>query len=168
MTDANSAVNLPTIPAEFPREGRLVGIDYGTVRIGVAITDATQQWPSPWENYNRKDLAADLVWFQKLVKEERVVGIVIGLPVHISGLESQKSIEVRAFAKWLQAGTGLPIRLFDERYSSAQAEEMLLSAGFTKKSRKERLDKLAAQIILASFLESDRSQQKALPLEDGK
>ena len=158
-------MTLPLQP-DFPSEGRLAGIDFGTVRIGVALTDATQKWPSPWENYNRKDLASDLAWFQKLVQDERIVGLVIGLPVHTSGQESQKSQQVRAFARWLQAGTGLPIRLFDERYSSSQAQELLLSAGYSKKSRQERLDKLAAQIILAAFLESDRTQQQALPLED--
>lgn len=146
-----------TIP--LPRQGRLAGIDYGTVRIGVAITDPGQILASPFENYTRKNPAADAEFFRLLAKEERLAGFVVGLPVHTSGQESQKSIEVRAFARWLGELTGLPIALFDERYSSAQAEQALLAAGLTSKRRKQRLDMLAAQVMLAAYLESSRNNE---------
>ena len=142
----------------LPREGRLAGIDYGTVRIGVAITDPDQRLASPLENYTRRDLITDANWIKKLAESERLAGFVVGLPVHTTGEESQKSAEARRFGKWLAETTKLPVRFFDERFTTANAEALLLDAGLTKKQRKERLDKLAAQILLAAYLESTRSE----------
>lgn len=138
----------------LPTTGRLAAIDYGTVRLGVAITDPDQRLASPLENYTRRSLALDRQWLEQLAKNERVVGLVIGLPVHTSGNESQKSREARKFGEWVREVTSLPIVFFDERYTSAHAEALLLDAEFTKKRRKERLDKLAAQILLTAYLES--------------
>ena len=139
-----------------PREGRLAGVDYGTVRIGVAICDPGQSLASPYENYNRRTLELDAAYFKKLVAEERIVGLVVGLPLHNDGNESQKSREARQFAAWLAEQTQLPVQLYDERFTSALAEQYLAAGELTKKKRKARLDMLAAQILLASFLESDR------------
>lgn len=140
----------------LPRMGRLAGIDYGTVRVGVAITDPEQRFASPLQIYSRRDVAADLAWLERLVRDEAIVGFVVGLPVHTSGQESQKSHEAREYGKWIAQQTGLPVRYFDERYTSAHAEGLLLAADLTRKQRKERLDKLAAQIMLAAYLESSR------------
>ncbi len=152
---------------DFPPDGRLAGIDYGTVRIGVAMTDAARTLASPYENYTRRGEAADAIRFQQLVREEDVVGFVVGLPNHISGAESQKSREVRDFAGWLQRVTDKPVRLFDERYSTAEALQLLDAAQLTRKRRKKRLDMVAAQQILAAFLESNRPDDASLPLDDG-
>jgi putative Holliday junction resolvase len=143
--------------ADFPRVGRLAGIDYGTVRIGVAVTDPDQRLASPLENYTRRDKAADAAWIKCLAADERIAGFVVGLPVHTSGLESQKSLEAREFGQWIAEQTGLPLCYFDERYTSAHAQALLMEAGLTSKRRKERLDKLAAQIMLTAFLESTRA-----------
>jgi len=144
-------------PADsFPHTGRIAGIDYGTVRIGVAVTDPDQRFASPLENYSRVSEAADAAWLQRLTKEERLAGFVVGLPVHTDGNESRKSLEAREFGKRLDELTGLPVRFFDERYTSAQAEALLQEAGFTSKRRKERLDMLAAQLMLTAYLESSR------------
>ncbi len=94
---------------EFPTTGRLAGIDYGTVRIGVAITDASRILASPLENYNRRSLEADADYFRRLTDQEQIVGFVVGLPVHSSGQESQKSAEARGFGQWLRAVTGRPV-----------------------------------------------------------
>jgi putative Holliday junction resolvase len=144
----------------LPRQGRLAGIDFGTVRIGVAITDPDQRLASPLENYTRRDLAADAVWVKRLAESERIAGFVVGLPVHTTGEESQKSAEARRFGAWLAELTQLPVRYFDERFTTANAEALLLDAGLTKKQRKERLDKLAAQILLAAYLDSTRSESE--------
>jgi len=149
----------------LPRVGRIAAIDYGTVRLGVAITDPDQKFSSPLENYTRRNPALDAKWLADLARLERVAGFVVGLPVHTSGNESQKSIEARKFGKWVAELTQLPVALFDERYTSAQAESMLLDAEFSKKRRKERLDKLAAQILLAAYLESDRTGEGAAAIE---
>src|ERR1051325_993290 len=96
----------------LPRMGRLAAIDYGTVRLGVAITDPDQRLASPLENYTRRSLTQDAAWLINLVQGERIVGFVIGLPVHTTGNESQKSREARQFGQWVAEQTGLPIRFF--------------------------------------------------------
>lgn len=150
----------------LPRMGRLAGIDYGTVRIGVAVTDPEQRLASPLEIYTRRDAAADAAWLARLVVSERIIGFVVGLPVHTSGKESQKSAEARKFAKWIAEQTQLPVRLFDERYTTAQAEALLIGAELTRKQRKARMDKLAAQILLAAYLESSREDDEPGRLDD--
>lgn len=150
----------------LPRQGRLAAIDYGTVRIGIAVTDPDQRLASPLENYNRRNETLDAAWIKRLATEERIVGFVIGLPVHTSGKESQKSSEAREFGNWVATITGLPVQFFDERYTSVHAEELLMEAGFTSKARKQRLDKLAAQILLAAYLESSRSDGPPGAIED--
>lgn len=131
-----------------------MGIDYGTRRIGIAITDPAQSIASPLENYTRGDDASDRRRFQHLVAEERVARFVVGLPVHLDGSESQKSTEARQFARWLAEATGVEVDLFDERFTTYEAEQYLAEAQLTKKKRKERLDKLAAQIMLTAYLEA--------------
>lgn len=148
----------------FPHNGRIAGIDYGTVRIGVAVTDPEQRFASPLENYTRVGQAADAAWFKRIATEERLVGFVVGLPVHTDGNESRKSFEARQFGKWLVELTGLPVRYFDERYTSAQAEALLQEAGFTSKRRKQRIDKLAAQLMLTAYLESSRQGEGSAAL----
>ncbi|QDU93510.1 Holliday junction resolvase RuvX [Lignipirellula cremea] len=153
-------------PSVLPASGRLAGIDYGTVRIGVAISDPSQMLSSPLENYNRGDLKADERFFRRLVEEERLVGFVVGLPIHLDGSESQKSTEARTFGDWLQQLTNLPVVYYDERFTSLEAGRLLEGARLTKKKRKQRLDKLAAQILLAGYLESSRRHEAAQGLDD--
>lgn len=134
--------------------GRVAAIDYGTVRIGIAISCPERRFASPLENYNRQSQEKDAARFVRLVEEETVALFVVGLPIHLDGGESQKSKEARDFAKWLHELTGVQVALFDERFTSAQAEQMLQGANLTKKRRKARLDMIAAQILLSAFLEA--------------
>lgn len=124
------------------------------MRIGVAISNASRTLASPYEIYARRNPTLDAEYFVKLVKNEAIVQFVVGLPVHTHGGESQKSIEAQTFGKWLTEKTGVPVDYFDERFTTAFAEQLLQDAGLTKKRRKERLDKLAAQILLTAYLES--------------
>ena len=107
----------------LPREGRLAGIDFGTVRIGIAVCDVGQSLSSPFENYNRRNERLDAQYFLKLVAAEEIVGWVVGLPVHMSGDESQKSQEARRFGAWLEQLTEVPVGYFDERYTTSMARE---------------------------------------------
>jgi putative Holliday junction resolvase len=134
--------------------GRIAAIDYGTVRIGVALSNASRTLASPHEIYARRNADLDAEYFRKLVRDEAVTLFVVGLPVHTSGRESQKSLEAQEFGRWLTETTGVSVEYFDERFTTAFAEQMLQDAGFTKRGRKERLDKLAAQILLTAYLES--------------
>ena len=147
-------------------KGRLAAIDYGTVRIGVAVTDYEQRLASPFENYTRRGDAADTAYFRRLADDERIERFVVGLPVHLSGNESAKSLEARRFGEWLANVTGRPVEYFDERYTSSEAERFLLDMGLTKKKRKEKLDKLAAQILLSAYLESQSRSEPPKSLDD--
>jgi putative Holliday junction resolvase len=147
-----------TIPLQ---KGRVAGIDFGTVRIGIAISDPDRTIASPLENYTRRGPDQDARRFRRLVDEENISLFVVGLPVHLSGLESQKSLEARKFGKLLEEITGVPVVFFDERFTSVEAEQHLIGADMTRKKRKERLDKIAAQILLAAYLESDSKNSEA-------
>ena len=137
-----------------PRADRVVGIDYGTVRLGIAFADMEVGIATTWENYTRRSPKADAEYFRTLVREQRATRFVVGLPVHLNGEESQKSFEARNFGEWLTAETGVPVEYFDERFTSFEAEQALEQAGLTRKKRKARLDMLAAQIMLAGWLEA--------------
>lgn len=154
MSDTNSLDknNLP-----FPTSGRLAGIDYGTVRIGIAICDPDRMLASPYENYNRRNESLDQKYFDELIQAEGIVGFVVGLPIHTDGKESQKSLEARTFGSQLSESTGIPVTFFDERYTSAFAGEILSQGGMTSKKKKKRLDMIAAQIMLTAYLESRRN-----------
>jgi putative Holliday junction resolvase len=133
---------------------RIAGIDYGTVRIGIALADTEVGIAGAFENYTRRSLALDAQHFAALAKEEQIGRFVVGLPVHLHGGESQKSAEARKFGDWLGQITGTPVEYFDERYTSSEAERVLGEASLTKKQRKTRLDQLAAQIMLTAYLEA--------------
>lgn len=150
----------------LPTEGRLAGIDYGTVRVGIAICDPGQEFCSPYENSNRRTDELDRSYIRDFVKEEQIVGLVVGLPLHLSGDESEKSLEARAYGAMLRELTGLPVALHDERFTSSVAEDVLLAANLSKKQRKARMDKLAAQLILKGYLDSRHQFEKdRLPID---
>ncbi|MCP4189384.1 MAG: Holliday junction resolvase RuvX [Planctomycetaceae bacterium] len=136
--------------------GRIAAIDFGTVRIGIAISDPQQSIASPYENYQRRDAVQDSRRFRRLVEDEEVVQFVVGLPLHLDGRESPKSIEARKFGAWLEAETSIPVDYHDERFTSVEAEEQMLSMNMTRSKRKQRRDMLAAQLLLSAYLESDR------------
>lgn len=140
---------------------RIAGIDYGTVRIGIALADTAVGIASPFENYSRRTPALDAEYFQQLAKEEQIGRFIVGLPVHLSGGESQKSTEAREFGEWLGRITGVPVEFFDERFTTAEADELLGMVKFTKKQRQARRDQLAAQIMLAAFLEAGARGQES-------
>lgn len=147
--------------------GRIAGIDFGLKRIGVAITDPGQVLVSPLANYSRISPERDAQFFRRLASEERVATFVVGLPVFASGHESPQSRSAREFGKWLANATGVPVEFFDERYSSHQADELLGLGEFTRKQKKARRDMIAAQILLASYLESTRGRSASPePLDD--
>jgi putative Holliday junction resolvase len=138
---------------EYQNE-RIAGIDYGTVRIGIAVADTEVAIASPYENYTRQTAELDASYFRTLAANEQIARFIVGLPVHLHGGESQKSTEAREFGKWLKRVTGVPVEFFDERFTTAEAEELLGAAKLTKKQRQSRRDQLAAQIMLTAYLES--------------
>ena len=140
----------------FPSRGRLLGLDYGTRRVGVAVSDDDRRIASPLENYNRVRPEADARYLQRVVEDYRPVGLVVGLPLHMSGEEGEKAKEARRFGAWAAKVTGLPVVFWDERLTSALADDFLRSAEMSAKQRKARLDKVAAQIMLQAYLDASR------------
>jgi putative Holliday junction resolvase len=134
-------------------KGRLLGVDYGTVRVGLAISDPDRILASPLATYTRRDTDADAAFFKQLVAAEEVVGLVVGLPVHTDGREGVKAQEARAYGQWLGVVTGLPVVFADERFTTVFAESALWNAGLSHKRRKERRDRVAAQMMLQAHLD---------------
>ncbi|HUD01659.1 MAG TPA: Holliday junction resolvase RuvX [Rhabdochlamydiaceae bacterium] len=133
--------------------GRLLGIDYGRVRIGVAVSDETRMIARPLCCLEyKKD------FIEKLQKELKpllpIDEVIIGLPLDMRGKDSAMTEEVRKFATYLEQALRIPIKLWDERLTSAQAERQLRDAGMKRKERAEFNDTLAAALILQSYLDS--------------
>ena len=132
---------------------RILGIDYGTKRIGLAIGDDAIRIASPVETVVVRGSVADHV---RLVVERaehyEVDAFVVGLPINMDGTEGQQAKITRTFGDELQKVTGKPVHYFDERLSSSAAQELLQPAELTRKKRKARLDAVAAQVILQGFL----------------
>ena len=139
----------------LPPKGALLGIDYGTVRVGLAVCDRDRIVASPLDTYARKTARVDTAYFQKVFAEHTVVGIVVGLPLHTSGEESESSRNARTYGAWLATVSGLPVVFWDERLTTWLAEEALVGAKLSHAKRKERRDRVAAQMILQSFLDAD-------------
>jgi putative Holliday junction resolvase len=142
--------------------GRLLGIDHGKVRLGLAISDPERRIASPLATYTRHSLEEDARYLRQLVQQEGVAEIVIGLPVHLDGHESEQSCAARKFAKWLTELTSLPCILWDERFSTFEAESALQDAGLTSKRRKARRDRVAAQMFLQSYLDAGCPGERTL------
>jgi putative Holliday junction resolvase len=146
----------PSLAPAFPARGRLLGLDFGTKRVGLALSNAEQTIATPVETYQRRDEPQDARYLRQKVEEFTIVGLVVGLPVHMSGDEGEKAREARAYGAWAANVTKLPVAFCDERYTTAQAEELLRGASLSPKQRKARRDMLAAQILLQTFLEKGR------------
>jgi putative Holliday junction resolvase len=133
---------------------RLLGVDYGSVRVGLAISDPDRKFAFPLATRQRGGPEEDAAYFRDLVAEEGIGGLVVGLPIHLDGRESPKAVEARAYGEWLGGVTGLPVVYWDERFTSVEAESALWQAGLTHKKRKARRDRVAAQIILQAYLDA--------------
>jgi putative Holliday junction resolvase len=141
------------VESEKPR-GRLLGIDCGQVRIGLAITDSDRIMASPLVTYQRRSAEADVQYFKTIVQQEQVVALVVGLPLHMNGAEGTQAEAYRAYGAMLQVALQLPVVYWDERCTTAAAEDLLWNAGLTHKKRKERRDQLAATLLLQSYLDA--------------
>jgi putative Holliday junction resolvase len=119
------------------------------------VSDPDRIIASPLETYVRKSEPADLAYFMRTAAEHLAVALVVGLPLHSDGRESDKSREARAFGAWLAAATRLSVVFWDERFSTVRAEEALLGAKLNHQKRRERRDRVAAQMILQAYLDAD-------------
>ncbi|WP_437224774.1 Holliday junction resolvase RuvX [Planctomicrobium sp. SH661] len=150
----------------LPTTGRLLGVDFGTKRVGLAISTADQSIASPLEIYSRCNDAVDARHFKTILEDYNVRGIVVGLPIHVNGTEGQKAKEARAYGKWLAGISKLPVDFHDERYTSAVADDYMLEANLTREQRKKRVDMIAAQILLQSFLDRRQPPATSTPISE--
>jgi len=143
-------------PAEFAAAlpgGRLAGLDVGTRTIGLATCDAGWAFASAHSTIARTRFAADLVALTAFITAERIKGLVIGLPLNMDGTDSSRTQSVRAFARNL-GPLGLPILLWDERWSTAAVERAMIAEDLSRARRAERVDRLAAAYILQGAIDA--------------
>ena len=146
-----------TSAAEFrallPSGGALIGLDLGTQTIGTAFADAGWRFASPGKTLKRGKFGADKALLGQLIAERSVRGIVIGLPLNMDGSEGPRSQSSRAYARNL-AALGLPVLLWDERWSTAGAERDLIAQDMSRAKRAERIDSAAAAVILQAAIDA--------------
>lgn len=131
-----------------------MGLDFGTKRIGIAISDELLITAQGLDSLYRKELKGDLEEIARLTQGNGVSEIVVGLPLNMDGTYSAKTKEVVAFLDELSKMVSVPVKTWDERLTSMQAERVLLEADMSRAKRKKLSDKLAAQIMLQSYLDS--------------
>lgn len=137
---------------------RKIALDVGDVRIGVAVSDLLGITANPRETYIRKkgDTNADIAYFCEYAKREDADAFVLGLPKNMDGTEGDRAVVTRQFGDMLQEASGLPVLYQDERLTTVSAERMLIDADVRREKRKKVIDKVAATIILQSYLDSHR------------
>ncbi len=132
---------------------RIMGIDYGEVRVGIALSDPLQIISRPYKVLKNSDDSL-FIELNEIIKSENVGKIILGLPLNLEGKDSQKTLEVRKFAEELQKKVPVPVEFFDERYTTVEANEVLKSMGINIRESRKVIDKIAASLILKSFLEN--------------
>jgi putative Holliday junction resolvase len=151
------AALITTSTGEFaealPAGGKLAGLDVGTRTIGLAICDAGWHFAGPVETIRRAKFTADLKVLKTFVSREKIVGLVVGLPLNMDGSDSPRTQSVRAFARNL-APLVLPVLLWDERWSTQAVERAMISADVSRARRAEKVDALAAAHILQGAIDA--------------
>lgn len=132
---------------------RILGLDVGSVRIGVALSDPLGMTAQPLEVIERRRVDA-VARVAELVREHEVQRIVVGQPLRLSGEAAQATESIAAFVEALRKVITVPIELWDERLSTAQAERVMIAGGARREERRKNIDKVAAALILQSYLDA--------------
>ena len=152
---------ITTSPTDFAAAladgGKLAGLDVGTKTIGLAICDPGWHFAGPVETITRTKFTKDLEVLRAFVARETIVAIVVGLPLNMDGSDSPRTQSVRAFAKNL-APLGLPLLLWDERWSTQAVERAMIAADVSRARRAEKVDSLAAAHILQGAIDALANQ----------
>ena len=139
--------------AALPPMRGLMGLDFGTKTIGLAVSDSLLTVATPMETVKRKKFTADAARLMEIAAERSLGGIVLGLPINMDGSEGPRVQSTRAFARNLSQLTDLPIGYWDERLSTVAAERALLEADTSRRRRAEVIDHVAASFILQGALD---------------
>lgn len=146
-----------TATGKLPPRGCLMGLDYGSRRVGVAVSDGQRSIASPLAVVAND--AALPKHLRSMCDDYSVVGVVVGLPVHMSGDEGEKAQAARAFGAMVSSAVGLTVVYHDERFTTQTAQAAMAEAGLSRGKRKARVDKLAAAFMLQSFLDGGSVEQ---------
>ena len=133
---------------------RILALDVGTVRIGVALSDPTGKIAQPLQTYTRKSRNADIDYIGELIRQHDVKLVVSGLPKLLDGTEGEQAQKTRSFISRGQRVWGVEVTFWDERLSTAAARGVLIDAGVSRERRKDSIDMLAATVILQNFLDA--------------
>ncbi len=132
----------------------ILGIDFGSKRIGLAVTDGLGITAQGLETLQRTDIDSDIAYIDDLVRKRRVDEIVVGRPLKLDGSSGTAADEAGEFADLLRDKLGIPVCLWDERLSTAQADKMMIGANVSRRKRKGARDRIAAQLILQSYMDA--------------
>ncbi len=138
-------------------EARLMGLDLGAKTIGVAISDVSRTIATARTTLRRTKLTRDIETLRALIADEGIGGIVVGLPVNMDGSEGPRAQSARDTAARLADGLGLPVALWDERWSTVAAERAMLDADLSRRKRARKVDQVAAAYILQGALDRLRA-----------
>lgn len=144
--------------------GRVMALDVGKARVGVALSDPLGLTAQPLLTLWRKSPGEDFRSLLRLIRRHEVAEIVVGNPLHLSGDVSPWAAKVQKFAEELGRRSGLPVRLWDERLSSVAAHEILDEAGQDRRDRKHLIDQVAATVILRGWMEAQADRQTRIDL----
>lgn len=133
---------------------RILAIDYGSRRMGLAVSDALGITAQGLETLQRKNRRSDFARLERVIRENQVQEIVLGYPLRMSGQEGTQSQKVAEFAEELRRKFELPVHLWDERLTSAEANRLLREADLSIQKRAQAVDRMAATLILQSFMQS--------------
>ncbi len=154
MAEALITTFAPDFRAALPTGGALLGLDLGTQTIGTAFCDAGWRFASPGKTLKRGKFGADRQALGALVAERGIKGVVIGLPLNMDGSEGPRSQSSRAYARNVAEALTLPVLLWDERWSTASAENALIAQDMSRAKRVDRIDAAAAAVILQAAIDA--------------
>jgi putative Holliday junction resolvase len=147
----------------FPSTGRILAIDWGELRLGLALSDESQILATPLETLQRREgKRFPMPRFLQLVALHNPVGLVVGLPLSLEGTEGDSALAAREVADTVERRTGLPLEMWDERMSTARALAAIREQGGSTRGRKADVDSLAASVLLQHFLDARRNRAEMI------
>lgn len=146
-------------------KSRVLALDPGTKRIGVALSDELRWFAQPLETYERQSLTVDVAHIQELIQRHDVSQVLLGLPMHMDGKIAGQPPEMVAFREQLEQSLSIPLIPWDERLTSRAAEHLLIEANLSRRKRKTVIDRVAAAILLQSYLDHLSTQESSVSTE---
>ena len=140
---------------------RVIGLDYGTKTVGVAVSDELMLTAQPYETIERKSpgkLRQTLAEIERIITEYSCGRIVLGYPKNMNNTEGERVRATEEFKESLERRTGLEVILWDERLTTVEAERILMESGVRRENRKQYIDKMAAAVILQNYLDREKNR----------